>query len=100
MLWLPIPGTKNAKNKEIFEWISATWYRIVGSGDEKHLKAGTRIEPIETWGGVIYYICKIPGEAAGRVDEPLHFAVRRSHVAVERLVGKQCASQGRDSSCG
>lgn len=58
MSWLPVPGTKSAKNKEIFEWISATWYRIVASGDEKHLKAGTRIEPIETWGGVIYYISK------------------------------------------
>jgi hypothetical protein len=27
------------------EWISETWYRIVGSGDEKHLRAGTQCVP-------------------------------------------------------
>lgn len=26
------------------EWVSQTWFHIVGSGDEKHLRAGTRIE--------------------------------------------------------
>jgi len=25
-------------------WISATWYRIVSSGDERHLRAGTQVE--------------------------------------------------------
>lgn len=25
-------------------WLSAAWYRIVGSGDERHLRAGTRTE--------------------------------------------------------
>lgn len=29
------------------EWISKAWYRIVKSGDEKHLRAGTRIEAID-----------------------------------------------------
>jgi len=27
-------------------WISATWYRIVNSGDERHLRAGTQVEPM------------------------------------------------------
>jgi len=26
------------------QWLSETWYQIVGSGDEKHLRAGTRVE--------------------------------------------------------
>jgi hypothetical protein len=29
---------------EVREWASATWFRIVGSGDESHLKAGTQVE--------------------------------------------------------
>lgn len=28
------------------DWISKAWYQIVSSGDEKHLRAGTRIESI------------------------------------------------------
>lgn len=45
-------------NKEIFKWISETWYRIVGSGDPRHLAAGTRIEPIQSWNGVRHYTAK------------------------------------------
>ena len=26
------------------QWLSETWYHIVGSGDEKHLRAGTQVE--------------------------------------------------------
>jgi hypothetical protein len=33
-LWVPVPK----------KWVSSTWYRIVGSGDERHLSAGTRVE--------------------------------------------------------
>lgn len=29
------------------QWISRIWFRIVGSGDDKHLRAGTRIEQIK-----------------------------------------------------
>ena len=28
------------------DWFSETWFRIVGSGDEKHLRAGTKIESV------------------------------------------------------
>ena len=56
--YFAIPGTKSKRNKVIFEWTSETWYRIVGSGDKEHLKAGTGIEPIATWGGVVHYLSK------------------------------------------
>lgn len=51
-------GSRSPHNAEIFEWMSRTWYRIVGSGDPKHLAAGTRIEPIQSWNGVVYYASK------------------------------------------
>jgi len=51
------------------KWLSKTWYRIVGSNDEKHLLAGTKLERIRSWRGVMYYAskymakeCSIPEE--------------------------------------
>lgn len=40
-------------------WLSATWYSVVGSGNEKHLKAGTNALVIygET-GKLVSYLCK------------------------------------------
>ena len=34
-------------NKIPHEWVAETWYRIVDSKDEKHLKAGTRVEAVK-----------------------------------------------------
>ncbi|MFZ2447754.1 MAG: hypothetical protein WAW37_15465 [Syntrophobacteraceae bacterium] len=56
--YVAVSGKKSSKNKEIFDWISGTWYRVVGSGDKRHLEAGTKIEPIETWRGVVHYVSK------------------------------------------
>jgi hypothetical protein len=53
-----IADHKNAHNQEVYSWMSETWFRIVGSEDTKHLLAGTRIEPIQTWNGVRYYTSK------------------------------------------
>lgn len=43
--------------------IAGRWYRIVGSGDEKHLRAGTRIESIKSkrhlYGYLLSYIRKL-----------------------------------------
>jgi len=36
--------------------IAFRWYKIVGSGDEKHLLAGTRVEAIRSKGLVFHYI--------------------------------------------
>lgn len=53
-----IADRSSPHNTEIFEWMSQTWFRIVGSGDRKHLAAGTRCEPIQTWNGVRFYASK------------------------------------------
>lgn len=38
--------------------ISRAWFEVVGSNDEKHLKAGTRIERLRSWRGVASYVSK------------------------------------------
>lgn len=40
------------------QWLSRQWFEVVGSGDEKHLRAGTSIEPVSTWGKWISYVSK------------------------------------------
>jgi len=39
-------------------WVSYVWYRIVGSGDEDHLKAGTNIEFLDSKKKVRIYVSK------------------------------------------
>jgi hypothetical protein len=40
------------------DWISQAWYEVVGSGDHRHLLAGTRVEGIRDWRVVFRYIAK------------------------------------------
>lgn len=40
------------------EWLSLSWYEVVGSGDLKHLLAGTRVESVRMWNGVKRYASK------------------------------------------
>lgn len=40
------------------EWLAKTWYRIVGSGDEKHLAAGTSWDRLRKRDGAIRYAAK------------------------------------------
>ena len=39
-------------------WLSKAWYEVVGSGDEKHLRAGTRVERVRKWNAVQGYVTK------------------------------------------
>ena len=38
--------------------VAAAWYRIVGSGDERHLRAGTRVESIRNHNAATAYATK------------------------------------------
>jgi hypothetical protein len=40
------------------EWLSRTWYDVVGSRDEKHLRAGTQVELARSHRGVVSYAAK------------------------------------------
>lgn len=58
----PLPRSRQAVQAVRFR-VASTWYRIVGSGDEKHLAAGTRTERLRSSeGGARYavkYACKM-----------------------------------------
>ena len=40
------------------EWLSRTWFEVVGSGDERHLRAGTQVQRVDSWRRVIGYAAK------------------------------------------
>lgn len=44
------------------DWVSARWYEIVGSGDERHLRAGTRIERLRTPAAAPKYMARYIGK--------------------------------------
>jgi hypothetical protein len=44
--------------EKLKDWFALAWYEVVGSGDEKHLRAGTRVEKVRSWRGVMSYASK------------------------------------------
>ncbi len=51
------------------EWLSATWYEAVGSGDIRHWLAGTNLSEMESMGGVRFYVSKyMAKECDGRSE--------------------------------
>ena len=59
----PLTGTVN-----LLHWVSLTWAEVVGSGDPRHVRAGTRVEAIRSSEGVMFYaskyVCKLDTDAA------------------------------------
>lgn len=39
-----------------YKWLARRWYEIVGSGDQRHLKAGTHVDKIRNTGKMINYM--------------------------------------------
>lgn len=54
---------------QLLRWCSQAWYEVVDSGDEKHLRAGVRVESIRSWRGVKSYAAKYLGKVVTRADE-------------------------------
>ena len=42
----------------LLKWVSGAWYEVVKSGDPRHFNAGTRVEPVRSVRGVLYYTSK------------------------------------------
>jgi hypothetical protein len=42
----------------LLEWVPVAWWGVVGSKNEDHLSAGTRVERIFSWGGIMRYVGK------------------------------------------
>jgi hypothetical protein len=60
--------------RAIIEFVSEAWFEVVGSGDQKHFIAGTRVEKIRTVMGAMRYVSgyasksdqTLPGRKVGR----------------------------------
>ena len=50
----PEPGNQDSFNR----WVSRTWYDVVGSGDLRHYRAGTRVERIANFQQLCGYAAK------------------------------------------
>ena len=58
-------------------WTSSTWYSICSTGDERHLRAGTRLERIR------------------KKDGARHYAVKYAHKMVQKVVPEGYRNVGR-----
>jgi hypothetical protein len=47
-------------------WVSRTWFAVVGSGDEKHLRAGTNVRKIENRAHAMRYASKYCAKGTGQ----------------------------------
>lgn len=47
---------------ELLSWASRAWFEVVGSGDVRHLHAGTQVQWIRSWRGVMSYASKYLGK--------------------------------------
>lgn len=59
------------------EWLSRTWFEVVGSGDERHLRAGTQIQRVKSWRRVIRYAAKYLAKDVGELPEGWRAGVGR-----------------------
>lgn len=46
-------------------WLSQAWFEVVGSNDERHLRAGTSCTVMESWRGSMAYASKYLGKKEG-----------------------------------
>ena len=55
-------GAESLNTTEGREWVAAAWYHIVGSADERHLRAGTRVESCKSLNQLRKYLLKYIGK--------------------------------------
>ncbi len=53
----------------LLRWIGDAWYKVVGTGDEKHLRAGTKVERLRSWRGVVSYASKYMAKPTEASDD-------------------------------
>ena len=61
---LLVLGVRFLPNEVVAGW----WYKIVGSGDEKHLRAGTEVRRVKSARHAAYYISKYMAKAGEQTD--------------------------------
>ncbi len=92
MIWKLEPQRRGAPHYHLLVWgvtyfemlcfTSTAWYQVVGSGDEKHLQAGTNVEKIRSWRGVRSYAAKY----LGKVIENLQKEEKEKKIQEEEII--------------
>jgi hypothetical protein len=63
---------KYINNKVLSSKIAIDWFEVVGSNDERHLKAGINYQPVETYravrGYISKYVAKLPDDKNNDID--------------------------------
>ena len=52
-----------SSSSELRSVCGAWWYEISATGDPAHLRAGTRVENLDSWKGVFHYVSKYLGKS-------------------------------------
>lgn len=52
------------------QWVKATWFVVVGSGDERHYRAGTQCDRVGSRRGATYYVSKYAAKASELPVDP------------------------------
>ena len=76
LLDYPLPQDVG-KRLDVLTMVSVRWYEIVGSGDEKHLLAGTRVETIRKRDGAARYALKYAYKCRQKAVPPAYQNVGR-----------------------
>lgn len=59
------------------QWLSRTWFEVVGSGDARHLRAGTQVQRSRLWNGVVRYAAKHLGKPVETLPDGWRVGVGR-----------------------
>lgn len=51
------------------DWLSSAWYQVVGSNDERHLRAGTQVQRVKSRRGILFYASKYIAKTEDVADE-------------------------------
>jgi len=90
-------GTEVDDLRALQLWVSRSWFEVVGTGDEKHLQAGTRCEKIRSRRGVLWYVSKYIAKIE---DDP---GLSKAHISPPSGesapgVGRWWGAVGRDNA--
>jgi hypothetical protein len=65
-----VPEEYRDQLRQVREWVAVAWYQIVASGDVRHLRAGTAVEAVRSWRGVVSYAAKYLGKETALPVDP------------------------------
>jgi len=69
-LLLIVPAERVGLVRALRKWTAQAWYEVVKSGDVRHLKAGTQVDRVRTWRGVVSYCGKYLGKEVAAPCDP------------------------------